>query len=182
VAVPLAWIVVVLPEFARADRERRDVDRLLPWIEEGSAVAVLGVGPQGEVTPSNPVAQGNRVLAVRGGRALHSFTEYPIAPVLVRKEIRWDEPMLRVYRSPVNLRPAWDLTRFRYLLLRIPDAPRASLVERALAPDGRFVAQTGAWWLFESTHLTAPVDAPDAPLPSPPPPTIQERVSSILAR
>ena len=180
-AVPLAWVIVVLPEFARADQERRDVNSLLPRIDEGSAVAVLGLGLQGGVTPSNPVAQGNRVLAVRGGRALHSFTEYPIAPVLVRNGVRWDEPMLRVYRSPVSLRPGWDLTRFRYLLLRIPEPVRGSLVARALVPDARLVAQEGAWWLLESTHAMSPIDAPDAPLPVPPPPTIQERVSSVLA-
>ena len=180
-AVPMAWMVVVSPGFARADAERGAVNLLLPRIDEGSAVAVLGLGPQGGARPSDPLAPGNRVLAVRGGRALHSFTEYPIAPMLVRKGIRWDEEVIRVYRSPVSLRPAWDLTRFRYLLVRIVEPQRASLVERALAPDARLVAGEGAWYLFESTHATVAIDAPDAPLPSTPPPTIQERVNAVLA-
>src|SRR5262249_46042557 len=149
-------------------------------IEEGSAVAVFGLGSQGGTRPYEPIALGNRVLADRGGRALHSFAEYPIAPAIVRKDARWDEETLRVYITPVNLRPAWDLTRFRYLLVRIPDAQRGALVDRALAPEGRLLAHEGAWWLFESTLPRVAIDAPNALPPAPPPPTIQERVSALL--
>ena len=179
--VPLAWLFIVLPHFADASEERRAVDKLLSQIAEGSAVAVLGYGPRPPDGPYDPLTPGNRVLAVRGGRALHSFAEYPIAPVVVRKEARWDEPVIRVYRAPATLRPGWDLTRFRYLLLRIPEPERASLVVRALAPEARLVDAEGAWRLLESTLPQVAIDAPDARLPAPPPATIQERVTALLA-
>ena len=182
VAVPLAWLAVVLPVFADADRERRAVDALFPRIEEGSAVAVLSYTGNESLHPYDPLSLGNRVLAERGGRALHSFAEYPIAPMVVRPEMRWDEAMMRIYINPTSLRPAFDLTRFRYLLVRIPEDDRAMLVERALVPDATRVASEGGWHLFESTHEVVAVDAPDAPLPRPLPATLQERVSAVVGR
>ncbi len=180
-AVPIAWLLVTLPQFAHASEEERDVEALAAQIDEGSAVAVLGYGPQPPGHPYDALTPGNRVLALRGGRALHSFAEYPIAPMIVRRGARWDEAVIRVYRAPGHLRPAWDLTRFRYLLLRIQEPERALLVERALGPEGRKVASEGAWSLFESTRPLAPIDAPDAP-PAQPRPSDDSRAGEPMDR
>jgi hypothetical protein len=164
-----------------ANDERRMVDSLMPRIERGSSVLVLGFGSQGPQRLSDPLAPGGRVLAERGGRVLPSFTEYPIAPVLVHKKMRWDEPVMRVSLSPRDLRPSWDFTRFRYLLARVPDEGLGALVESALEPDARLAGRVGPWRLFESTRALVPIDSPGAALPEPAPPTIQERVNALRA-
>ena len=179
-AVPLAWLMVALPEFARATEERRSVDELLPQIAEGSAVAVLELSDPGPPPPSEPAAQGNYVLAVRGGRNLHSLAEYPIAPLVVREGLRWDEATLRVYGAPWRLVPAWDLTHFRYVLLRISEAPRVEVFTRALAPDARLIGSAGAWCLFESTHPVVSVNAPDAGPPPPGAESLFARVNAVF--
>jgi hypothetical protein len=102
--------------------------------------------------------------------------------MVVRPEMRWDEAMMRIYINPTSLRPAFDLARFRYLLVRIPEADRAMLVERALVPDATRVASEGGWHLFESTHEVVAIDSADAPLPHPLPATLQERVSAVVGR
>ncbi|HEY2517464.1 MAG TPA: hypothetical protein VGI39_41610, partial [Polyangiaceae bacterium] len=179
-AVPVAWLMVALPEFARASEERRSLDELIPQVAEGSAVAVLELSEPGPPPPSEPAAQGSRVLAMRGGRMLHSFAEYPIAPMIVRDGLRWDEEMLRVYGAPWRFLPAWDLTRFRYLLVRVAEAPRAPVFARALAPDARLLGAAGAWYLFETTHAMVRVDAPDARPPSSGLESMVRRVDRVL--
>ena len=179
-AVPLAWLFVALPEFARASEERHGVDELLPQIAEGSAVLVLELSDPGPPPPSEPAAQGNYVLAVRGGRSLHTLAEYPISPLVVREGLRWDEATLRIYGAPWRLVPSWDLAHFRYLLLRISEAARASVFTRALAPDARLVSCAGAWCLFESTHARVPVDAPDMGPPPPGSESLFARVNAVL--
>jgi hypothetical protein len=164
--IPLAWLAVVWPVFADSDREQRAVAGLFDHVRLASAVAVLRLGDDGG-QPYLRATAGNRVFAERGGRVLVSLAEAPRAPVLVAKKSRWDEAVGRIYDfGPEALVPAFDATRFRYLLMRIPEEDLARAVVTGLLPDYRVEATSGAWVLFESTHRTVPIDAPDA---APPP-------------
>jgi hypothetical protein len=176
----VAWGLLVLPEFGRAEAENASVDALLARIEEPAAVAVLPIGPVDATRAYDPGSAGHRVLAERGGRVLHALTEYPTSPVLVRSSCRWDDEVTRmVVGPPTSFRPAFDLTRFSYALVRVADESRGALVDAAFRPEAERVAREGTWRLFRSNLPAVPLDAPDALPPSPPPSTLQDRARQI---
>jgi hypothetical protein len=166
VCVALASLAVAWPAFADSDREQRALIQLYPYVRKGSAFAVMPFGQQDQ-QPYLPVSAGNRMLAERGGRALHSLVEAPRAPLLIARRSRWDEAVARLYANgPQALCPSFDATRFRYLLLRIPALDLTRITILGLQPDYRLQASSGAWLLFESTHPVVPLDSPDeAPAP-----------------
>jgi hypothetical protein len=184
-ALPLAWIGVAAPQFSHSDGQARDLAPLFEKMQPASAWAVLRMGSDAadQTMAYTPTSAGNRALAERGGRGLHTFAEYPVAPVTIVPEYEWSEPVFRLYvGKPSELRPEHDLSRFRYLVVRMLDDALAELVARALAPDAKLVASSGRWFLFESTRALVPLTSPDAPLPRPAPPSLQKRVDALLGR
>jgi hypothetical protein len=164
--IPLAWLAVVWPAFADSDREQRALADLYPHVQPASAVATLAVADDGG-QPYLRASAGNRVLSERGGRALYTLSEAPRAPVLVARRTRWDEAVSRIYNYGTDaICLPFDATRFHYLLLRIPDDDLVRAIAMGLAPDYRVEAASGAWVLFVSTHVTVPLDAPDAAPPA----------------
>ncbi|HEY8039766.1 MAG TPA: hypothetical protein VIF15_08240 [Polyangiaceae bacterium] len=180
VALAVVPVLAALPQLAAARRHSAAVEPLIARVDEGSAVAVLHFGKSDRSLLFNPMSFGNRVLAERGGRLLLSFSEYPIAPVVVRPEARWDSTALRLAAQPGALRPAHDLRRLRWLLVQIHDGALAPRVVRALSPEGELVGASGEWLLFRSTLPALPITAPDAE-PPPTAETLQERVNRLLA-
>lgn len=177
--VPLATLLVAAPQLAEAQTQNAAVESLLPRIERDSAVHVMHVGPFRERAAFDVASAGNRILAARGGRLLMSFTEYPIAPVQVTPELRWDTTLGRVYWDARTFVPAWDFQRLRYLLLHVADPDLAALVVGAMSPDARLAGAEGEWLLFEARRPTRPLTAPDAPLPEPSPERLDERVRRL---
>jgi hypothetical protein len=162
-----AMLELVLPGFATTTASLRELDALIPLIAPGSAVGnaemytphprsyVFSVG--GAVT---------RVVAARGGRTPSSFLhDSPIPPLVIAPQYRWDD--LEVAHQGMALRPGYDLRKLRYFIvwLRSDAVPDAG-VTAALAPDARFVARSGGWVLYESTHPVDPIDSPEAPVPA----------------
>jgi hypothetical protein len=180
----VASLLLVLPNFGSADRDFRDLDAILAHVAPCSAVAQLDLTPRapGPVAPVPGAAA--RVLAVRGGRLLFSFTDASVSPVVVRRGHQWNEPVLRMVRDPTEFRPAHDFRRFRYALVRLaPDyAALAQLIAGVMAPEGKPVAASGEWLLFESALPVDALDAPDVPLPVPPPESIGARIAQLAAR
>ena len=111
----------------------------------------------------DPTAFGNRVLGERGGRELTSFTEYPIAPVVIAPGSRWDSIVMRVSARSGSLQPATDLQRIEWVLVHVHDAALAPLVVRALQPEAALVDASGEWQLFGSRLPQLPVTSPDGP-------------------
>jgi hypothetical protein len=120
------------------------------------------------------------VIAVNGGRSLYDYTVSPTSPVAQRPEKEWTEPLLRMQLYGLKCRPAWDLQRFRYLLLTTPKPTRAAAMTLALRNEARLIATSGDWYLFESRLPLLPIDADDAPLPIPPPPTLRVMANEVL--
>lgn len=178
--VPLVTLYVVMPQFAAASDDHRELDALYARMDRASAVDVLHVGKRDKALLFEATGAGNRVLAERGGRLAFSFAEYPIAPVVVAPGYEWNDTLLRLYADPTSLRPALDFDRFRYALVRGSDPDLARLVDGAMAPDARVAGVSGEWTLFESTHPVLPLTARDSPLPPDPPPTLQERVHALV--
>jgi hypothetical protein len=178
-ALLLAPIVAALPQLAAAAAQTAAVEPLIARIDEGSSVAVLHFGKYDHGLLFDPTAFGNRVLAERGGRELASFTEYPIAPVVIAPDLRWDSIVLRVSTRSGMLQPASDLGRIAWLLVHVHEAAQAPRVIRGLDPEAALVDASGEWLLFRSRLPLLPVTAPDGP-PDPTAETLQERVTRAL--
>jgi hypothetical protein len=95
---------------------------------------------------------------------------------------QWNEPVLRLVRDPTQFRPAHDFRRFRYALVRLaPEYVALSpVVVAVMAPEGKLVAESGEWLLFESMLPVDPIDSPDVPLPLPAQESLRERLATGL--
>ncbi len=178
-ASPLVLVGVELPAFVAADARYRKLDHVIAQIPRNVAVAQLDLTPRspGHVAPV--VAAAGRVLAERGGRMLFAMTDTPPNPVYMAPGLGWNEPVGRLVQTPYAFFPAYDLTRFSYLLERNEDAGERPLVALALAPEAELVIEDGEWSLFRSRLPVVALDAPDRPVPSPPPETLGARVVSL---
>jgi hypothetical protein len=180
VVAPLGALLLAVPEMASASSEQRDLDVLYPQIDRASATFVFHVGSTGDASLYSRTSAANRLLAERGGRLEFSFSEYPIAPVVIPRAYQWNDALLRLYADPTSLRPSSDLTRFRYLLMHASDLELAKVIERSLLPDATLVAQSGEWSLFASTHETVPLTIPEEAPAAPPSESLRDRVYAVL--
>jgi hypothetical protein len=173
---PLVLVVSEAGAFESSDARYRALDRIILLLPKNAAVAQLDLSPRpsGHVAPV-PGAAG-RVLAERGGRMLFALTDTPPNPVYIRPDLRWSEPIARLAMTPYAFMPAYDFTRFRYLLERNEDPRARDAVARALAPEAELLSTEGEWSLFRSRLATVPLTDPDAPLPSPAPETLGARL------
>jgi len=178
-ALLVAPVVAALPQLSAAAEQTRALDPLIEQVTPGSSVAVLHFGKFDHGLLFDPTALGNRVLAERGGRELASFVEYPIAPVVIAPELRWDSIVLRVSAKSGSLQPSTDLTRVEWVLVHVHDATLAPLVVRAFQPEAALVDASGEWQLFRSRLPLLPVTAPDAPADTQAE-TLQDRVTREL--
>ncbi len=181
VASPLVLLAVETPAFVASDARYRALDAVIAHIPPNVAVAQLDLTPRppGHVAPV--VAAAGRVLAERGGRMLFAMVDLPPNPVYFAPSRAWDEPVQRLAQTPSAFMPAYDFTRFSYLLARDESAAERALVARALADDADVVIDEGGWTLFRSRLPVVDVASPDRPLPSPPPETLAARVARLRA-
>lgn len=181
-AVPcLAVLAVSLPAFLDADRRYQELDQVLPLVEEDSAVAALDLTPRPPSAVAPVPGAAARALAERGGRLLFSFTDAPTSPVVMRADLQWNEPVLRLAGDPMAFCPSDDMRRFRYVLVRLAGPPSGALQRRvaaAFAPDARPLAASGEWLLFESTRDVLPVDAPGEGMTAPTGSTLRARLAA----
>jgi len=178
--VPLAMLGVEMKSFVEADRRFRDLDEVLTHLPDNVAVAQLDLTPMPPSMVAPIPGAANRALSLHGGRMLFAFTDMPPNPIYIRADRQWNEPILRMGNSPYAFMPAHDARRFSYLLARGTRPKYRALAITALAPEEELVASKGEWDLFRSTLPVDPVDAPDRPLPSPPPETLADRVNRLL--
>ncbi|MFI5377332.1 MAG: hypothetical protein ACHQ8D_22050 [Candidatus Rokuibacteriota bacterium] len=178
--LPLASLLIAWPTFVDSNQVYSDLEVLMPKIEPGSAVMALNLGPDQPNRLWSPMVAAGHVVAVKGGRSLFDYTQSPVSPVSQRPEKIWVEPLARLELHPLRMRPGWDLTRFRYFLLATPRPTRAAAVTLALRDEATLIGSQGDWYLFESRLPLVPIDADDAPLPTPRPPTLRAKANEIL--
>ena len=178
-AVPIALLGVELKSFIETDRRFRDLDEVLLHLPNNVAVAQLDLTPMPPSVVGPIPAAASRALSEHGGRMLFAFTDMPPNPIYVPSNRQWNEPMLRMAHSPYAFMPSYDARRFSYLLARGTQPRYRALTARALAPEEELIASKGEWSLFRSTLPVDPIDAPDRPLPSPPPETLADRVNRL---
>ncbi len=172
-ALPLASVLIAWPTFVDSNQVYSDLDALLPHMQRGAAVMAINFGPNPPHRLWSPsVAQGY-VVAEHGGRCVHDYTESPVSVVAQRPEKQWQEPLARLEGYLGGIRPAWDFTRFRYFLFATTKPSVALVVAMALKNDARLIASKGDWYLFESKLALAPIDADDAPIPTPHPKSLR---------
>jgi hypothetical protein len=177
--LPLATLLVAWPAFADASREYASLEALMPYVDRGSAVAEVDLGPG---DPSRNYSLGTasgRMLAERGGRLVYAFTDSPVSPAVIARRYQWQEALVRVAFDTLNFRPAHDLKRFRYVLLRTTDPQRVWMATYALSEDAELVASEGEWLLFRSRLAVAPLKSPDWPMEDPPPPSLRDMLRDI---
>ncbi len=160
---PIGMLLLTWPAFIDVGRSVEDMDKLLPQIEMGSAVAQLETGPRAPERPDAVASVSARVLTTRGGRMLFSFVESPIFPVMFAPEHEWDEPIKRMLFDHFKFCPSQDLTRFRYVLVHAQTAGMALATALAMRPEARLVDAAGEWTLFESKLPQRSLMSPDVP-------------------
>jgi hypothetical protein len=178
--LPVASLLIGWPSFADSHRMYSDLETLIDLMDPGCAIAAVNLGHDPANRLWNPVDAMGHVVAERGGRSLFDYTQSPVSPVAQRPDKQWADVVDRTQHRPFALRPAWDLTRFRYLLIDTPDRALAAAVTIALRHDARFVAAKGDWYLYESRLPLVPIDADDAPLPASRPPTLRAMLKSTV--
>lgn len=171
---PVASLLTSWPVLLDAHHVYSDLDALLPYVEVGSSIATLDMGPDPPNRLWSPMVAAGHVVAVRGGRSIFDYTQSPVSPVTQRSSKIWIEPVLRVEAHTYDFIPQWDFTRFRYVFVNTPKVNRAVAITYCMRDSARLIASQGDWYLFESTLQVVPIDAHDAAPPSPRPPTIQE--------
>lgn len=179
-AVPIAMFGIEMKSFIEADRRFRDLDEVLLHLPNNVAVAQLDLTPMPPSVVGPIPGAASRALSEHGGRMLFALTDMPPNPIYIRRELQWNEPILRLSNSPYAFMPAHDARRFSYLLARGARPKYRALAALALGPEEELVASKGEWDLFRSTLPVDPIDSPDRPLPSPPPETLADRVNRLL--
>ncbi len=177
--LPLATLLVAWPAFADSSRQYKALEALVPYVEPGAAVASVNLGPG---DPSRTYSLGpaaGRILAERGGRLVYSFTDSPVSPVVVEKRYQWNESLVRVAFDSWAFRPAHDLHRYKYVLVRATDPLRLWLAAFALSDDAEYLAEEGEWALFRSRYPVAPLTSPDWPLEKPPPGSMRQKLTEL---
>jgi hypothetical protein len=181
-ATPLVMLAVEMPAFVASDADYSALDRVIALTPRDVAVAQLDLTPRGPGHVAPVPGAAGRVLAERGGRMLFAITDMTPNPLYVKLGATWDEPVRRLVGNPYAFMPAYDLTRFSYLLERNENAGARAAVARAVAPEAELVAEAGAWSLFRSRLEIVSLDAPDGLLPSPSPETLGARLNRRQAR
>jgi hypothetical protein len=173
--VPIAPLLVAWPKYVETDRTYKDLDAIIDQMDEGSSSIVLELGPSPSMWLTSPVTGGGHVSARLGGRAFFDFTESPSSPVHIRTDKFLERTYARLDAHSYRFIPAYDLHRFRYVILHANSESVLTVCAMALQPEARIVAQVGQWALLESTLPLLPLDAPEGPMPEPRPPSLSKR-------
>jgi hypothetical protein len=177
--LPVATLLVAWPSFVDSSRAYQYVEQLLPYVEPGSAVAALDLGPGDASRTFSLSTFGGRVLATRGGRLSYSFTDSPISPVFIPKQYQWNDALIRTGFDCWSFRPEQDLKSFRYVIVRTSDANVAVLAELTLRPEAKPVFSVSEWVLFESTQPVIPPVSPPLRPGKPPPDELRDRADRL---
>jgi hypothetical protein len=178
-SLPIAAVLVAWPSFVDSHRVYSGLADVMKHMERGSAVACVDLGPDPPYRMWSPVSAMGQVVAEHGGRALYDYTQSPISIVSQRPEKQWADVVERTTGQLYMIRPQWDLTRFRYLLVWTSQPTVAIATALALRGDAQFVAAGGDWYLFESTHTLVPIDSDDVPMAHPFPPSLRKRMETV---
>jgi hypothetical protein len=179
-ALPVATLLIAWPSFADSNRAYAALEPILAQVELGSAVAGLDLGPG---DPSRTYSLGpacGRILATRGGRLVYAFTDSAISPVVIPRRYQWNESLVRVGFDSYAFRPAQDLLRFRYVLVRANEPMLAMLAIRALEPEAEYVTGAQEWLLFKSRLPTAALLSRDVRIDGPPSDSLRNRIDALL--
>lgn len=179
-ALPIGSLLIAWPTFVDSNNVYSDLDGIVDRIAPGSAVLVIKLGHEPPHRLWTPSVAAGHIVALRGGRTIFDYTQSPVSPVVQRPKKEWIEETDRLEGRPLELRPAWDLHRFRYVALVSETPGIGQVVEMALRGDARLVASKGEWFLFESTWPVVPIDSEEVPLALPPDPTLQKKLKEVV--
>jgi hypothetical protein len=181
IMIPVATLLVIWPDFADASLNFAAIDKLEDLLPNGATVASLELDPPNMAHNYNAGSTFMLALGKSGGRVMYSFTDSTVAPVRIAPQYQWDEPALRITQDNFMFRPAYDLTRFRFLFLHSLSQYDMDVAATALSPYAKPVQAAGNWELFESKLDVVPLTTPDQPLPQPPPHSLRYLMNQVRA-
>ena len=179
-AVASGVLLIGWPQFVDADETSRQLDQILAYVADGSAVTLVEVDPRGGERSFSAEIQVSRALVAHGGRLAFSLSSSVIAPVQFDPRFRWLEAQERLEKDTLMLRPDHDLRMFRYVLIHSRDPAPRLIATVTLEPEGHFVESVGEWSLVESRLPLVPLDSPELPMPVPPPETLRKRAKVMM--
>lgn len=153
--IPLS-LAATLPSFLISHEQYSDLDILLEYVQPGSAIAQLELDSFSENHAFSFMGGDAYMAARQGARSMNSFAFSPIAPVTFVPEFHWVSPMQRLPSASMFFAPGFDLTAFRYVLLKTESLLKAQAVARLLEPEAHLVAHLGWWTLLESNLRVRP--------------------------
>jgi hypothetical protein len=183
VCLPIGMALLSWPQFLDSAETYRNLDDLMARIPMNSSVALAVIDRPLYRTRVYSAGTGPaRSVALRGGRMPIGLYMSPISPVQIRRPYRWDELDVRMILSgSMTLMPSHDLSRFGWVIAESREPRVREALVTAFAPDATFVAESGEWMLFRSTHPQIPMTSPDTP-PKAVGDTIFDRVSYMVRR
>jgi hypothetical protein len=181
--LPVGMALLSWPQFLDSDQTYRHLDELMARIPMNNSVALAVVDRPLYRTRVYSAGTGPaRSVVLRGGRSAVGLYTSPISPVQIRREYRWDELDVRMILSgSMTLMPSHDLKRFEWVVAESRDPRVREALIVAFQPDADYVATSGEWMLFHSTHPQVPMTSADMP-PSAVKDTIFDRVSYMVRR
>jgi hypothetical protein len=108
---------------------------------------------------------------------MYDYSQSPVSLLVQNPKREWGESITRMETQPFNLTPAWDMLRYKYLLIATPQPSLGLAISLAIRNEAVLIGQAGDWYLYESRILRVPVTAPDAWPPTPHPPTLHLEVT-----
>ncbi len=178
-ALPVAALLMAWPSFTESHEAYKDLDKLFAQMDKGAAVAIIDLASS-ETRSFSLGSAPTRYLAVGGGRMHYAFTDSSIAPVMLRPEYQWNEPLVRISKNGWAFRPDHDFKHFRYVIVRSFEPQFHMLAVRAMKPEAHVVGNSGEWLLFESNLPVCSLLSPDDPLPQPKSPSLRQRMKKAL--
>jgi hypothetical protein len=162
VVVPLSFVALIIPYFARSNRLREDLDHVLSIIPSGSAVANIALwAAEDRTTLYQPAMMSDLVVAELGGRVIVSFLDSPISPVYIKQKYQWNDIRVRNDMGTAFFRPEEDFRHFDFALVQCADRSIADFLPAALSPEAEWVLDAGDWHLFRSRITSSGPVSPD---------------------
>lgn len=153
--IPLS-LAATTPSFLVSHEQYSDLDTLLEHVQPGSAIAQLELDSYAENHAFSFMGGDAYIASFKGARSMNNFAYSPIAPVTFVPKFHWVSPMQRLPSASMLFAPGFDLTAFRYVLLKTESLSKAQVVARLLEPEAHLVAHLGWWTLLESNLRVRP--------------------------
>jgi hypothetical protein len=174
-AVVLGILFINIPHFIEANATFAGFEPVINNIAIGSPVSVTSISSLNGAKFSVGAMAG-AVVGRRGGRTGFDFTQSAMAPVYQTEACDWPITRERYVRGIHEFRPAYDMRRFRYVVIYAVEPYAREVLTDALRAEARLIDASDRWYLFESILKVRALCDFDWKMPDPAPERLFERL------